>query len=189
MTWPWPEGESWRVGATHDTTKSIWSALDFSLSQWDCRWIYNESCIEPYTPKVLAMHSGTVTRFSRCNVRITHSTGWAPNYYHMDDLTANNFSTIQQGESIGRYAKTYENSICEGGVSRNPHVHFDLIDPDGKHQSLDGWEINGYKVHAGIKDYDRDCDRCYFEKKKKKFCPYTSIKHEKWWWTTKIVDF
>ena len=190
MTWPWLEGEAWRVGGTHYTTRNIPSALDVAESRGVCRWKYDHTCVEPSTPKVTAMHSGIVTRFSRCNTRITHSTGWATNYYHMDHLIHQSLETVKQGDAIGQYADRYNNSICEGGRSYNAHLHFDFIDPSGRHQNLDGWEINGYKVHAGAKNYDTDCDRCYLEKKGIKYCPYRgTVKHEKWWWTTKIVNF
>ena len=190
MTWPWMEGKSWRVGGTHYTTKGIPSALDVSESRGQCRWKYDHTCVEPSTPQILAMHSGTVTRFSRCNIRITHSSGWATNYYHMDKLIHRSNQQVSQGDVIGRYADRYNNSICEGGKSFNAHLHFDLINPTGKHQNLDGWEINGYKVHAGQTNYDTNCDICYLEKKGKKYCPYKgTVKHDKWWWTTKVPGF
>ena len=174
MTWPWPDGESWNVGGTHGHGR-VWSALDFHDNLGKCWWKKDRECIES-TPLIYAMHSGTVSRAtSKCNIRITHPSGWATNYYHMDDLKFENGDYVNNGEAIGRYAGDYETALCNGGRTTGPHLHLDLINGDGRHESLDGWSISGYKIKAGTKDYDENCKRCNFQKDGKTYCPYDSI--------------
>ena len=185
MTWPWPEGESWFVGGTHTMTGDkygVFSALDVYAPGGVCSWEGDNSCVENFTPQVTAMHSGKVNKISRCSLKIIHESGWATSYYHLDLLDYPNIQTgiiVKQGDIIGRYAGRYDVALCTGGTSTGPHLHFDLIDQFGKPYSLDGREINGYKVKAGKKSYDRNCNRSYLTKNGRKYCPNKqTILHE-----------
>ena len=176
LTWPWPVKEQWTVGGTHGHNQ-IWSGLDMNAFGGTCRWDNaackdNGDCCVEATPNLLAMSSGTVSSvISKCQIRINHSSGWGISYYHMDDLKFKPGDYVQKGQVIGKYAGDYPTAICEGGKSAGPHLHMDLHS-NGQAHSLDGKVINGYKVHAGQKDYDTDCSRCWFEKGCMKYCPY-----------------
>ena len=184
LTWPWPIGESWGVGGTHGSDK-VWSALDIYDGNGMCCWGDEKRCGEgckestpscgkdcrESTPMLLAMHSGEVSGVTQCNLRITHSSGWGTNYYHMDDVKVRNGDVVTAGQEIGRYAGTYNVALCSGGWSTGPHLHLDLIGKSGRHESLDGMLISGYKIKAGTENYDKDCRRCNFKKDGKTFCP------------------
>ena len=172
MTWPWPEGEAWRVSGTHDGpyNEGVWSALDMLDGKGRCNWIRNRNCTED-TPLVYSMFSGTVDFVTNCKLSIVHSTGWAIDYYHMDKIMLKPGQKIKKNQPIGRYAGNYKTALCHGGYTIKPHLHIDLVNPSGTYASLDGRKINGYKIKAGIKDYDTNCNRSYFKKNGKKYCP------------------
>ena len=112
MTWPWPEGEAWRVFGTHGygSDHGIWSSLDMQHGNSSCDWIHNRSCTEE-TPLVYSMFTGIVSFVTKCQVSIVHSTGWAIRYYHMDNITVRTKQTVQKNEPIGRYAGNYRTAL------------------------------------------------------------------------------
>ena len=171
MTWPWPEGESWRVSGTHHAiTNGVWSSLDMLDGKGTCDWKVDHSCTED-TPLVYSMFTGTVRSISKCQLTIVHSTGWGIKYYHMDKIMVKPQENVKRNQPIGRYAGDYKTALCHGGVTIKPHLHIDLMNPSGSFTSFDGQIINGYKIKAGIIDYDTDCSRTYFEKNNNKYCP------------------
>ena len=171
LEWPWPTGESWQVGGTHGDG-NVWSALDIKDGKGRCWWnSWNGYGCTESTPMLLAMHSGKVSGVTQCNLRITHSSGWGTNYYHMDDIKVRNGDDVMAGQEIGRYAGKYDVALCNGGRSTGPHLHLDFIGKSGRHENLDGMLISGYKIKAGTKAYDDDCTRCNFKKGGKTFCP------------------
>ena len=78
MTWPWAEGEAWRVSGTHDGPydEGTWSALDMLDGKGRCNWIRNRNCTEE-TPLVYSMFAGTVSFVTKCKLSIVHKSGWA----------------------------------------------------------------------------------------------------------------
>ena len=177
LTWPWPSGESWAVGGTHGHGR-VWSALDIYDGNGKCNWDEDDGgdkgCVES-TPMLLAMHSGKVSGVTQCNLRITHPSGWATNYYHMDDIKVMNGEDVSAGQEIGRYAGKYNAALCSGGRTTGPHLHLDFLSKSGRHENLDGMLISGYKIKAGTKAYDADCRRCNFKKDGKTLCPFDKI--------------
>ena len=171
LNWPWPNGKSWRVGGTHSRS---WSSLDFSDGITKCSWSRDQDCIVA-TPLVYSMHSGTVRSVSKCNIVIIHSSGWATQYYHMDDIKFKNGDYVKASQAIGRYAGDYKTALCDAGRTTGPHLHLSLKKiVNGKSlrpQTLDGWLISGYKVKAGVEAYDKNCERCNFQKDGRTYCP------------------
>lgn len=102
MNLPWRSGVYWYSGGAHSNTGSgyPYSSLDFYDNSGG--WGGNN------TPYVQAAHSGTVTRYSSCNVRVTHSSGYATNYYHMSNLSVSSGDYVSSGMNIGRYADNYK---------------------------------------------------------------------------------
>ena len=175
MTWPWPEGEAWLVSGTHTYggpgRSKVWSSLDMLDGKGKCNWISNKNCTED-TPLLYAMFSGKIGKMvTKCKLSIVHSTGWTVDYYHMDKIIVKPLQHVRKGQPVGRYAGNYKTALCHGGGSVKPHLHIDLVNPSGSYKSLDGWKINEYKIHAGIRDYDTNCNRSYFEKNDIKYCP------------------
>ena len=125
LTWPWPDGESWRVGGTHGHY-GIMSSLDISSFMTDCKWRSKDNKCNETTPLIYAMHSGIVSDVTKCRMIITHPTGWAIKYYHMDDIRFKDGDYVSTSEVIGRYAGDYETALCNGGGSVGPHLHIVL---------------------------------------------------------------
>ena len=175
MNWPWPKGSKWvSFGGSHssDGNGNVHSSLDF----WRPTLCFFWGCD---TPWVYSAHSGRVANrpFSRCNVRIVHSSDWQTDYYHMDDLLVSPGQYVEQGQLLGRYANDYETATCNGGSSLGPHLHFSLVNPVGEYESLDGWNISGYRITMSNKNYDRDCSKTYFEKNGRKYCHLEPLSH------------
>ena len=123
-----------------------------------------------------AAHSGRVGSWQvECSTTIIHPSGWQTQYYHMQTPMVKPEDEVEVGQPIGRYASNLKTAICVGGGATNPHVHFTLRGPNGKAESLDGWFIGGYKIHAGAKPYDWNCSRCYFEKSGQTYCPWNMV--------------
>ncbi|CAH9054196.1 Protease LasA [Pseudoalteromonas sp. CIP111854] len=156
MRLPWPSGNAWYSGGAHSNTGSgyPYSSLDFNNGSGG--WGSN-------TPWVQASHSGRVTRYSSCSIRVTHSSGYATQYYHMDNLQYQSGDTISSGAWLGRYANNRNQALCQGGSSSGPHVHFSLLN-NGRFISLHNWYISGYRIDVGNSNYDDNCWNFYFEK-------------------------
>ena len=178
LTWPWPNGKSWKVGGTHGY-RGVWSDLDPQDGLQSCRWnadTGDTGCKEESVPLVYAMHSGVVSGVTKCNIRITHPSGWATQYYHMDDIKFKNGDNVEADQAIGVYAGDYETALCNRGRTTGPHLHLSLINAKtGRKESLDGKMISGYKIKTGTEAYDTNCDRCNYQKDGKTYCPWDSL--------------
>lgn len=167
MQLPWPSGQGWYSGGAHSNTGSgyPYSSLDFNNGSGG--WGSN-------TPWVQAAHAGTVTRYSSCNIRVTHSSGYATQYYHMDSLQYSSGDYVGQGAWLGRYANRYNQALCQGGQSSGPHVHFSLLQ-NGYFVSLQNKYLSGYRVDVGNSNYDDNCNNFYFEKNGSRYCAWRRL--------------
>lgn len=161
---PWTSGYSFRAGGAHGFDGSSWplSSLDFYYPYGNTGWGGTK-------PNIYSSHGGTVTWFSRCNMRVTHSSGIATNYYHMDNLQYASGSYINAGTYIGTYANTKSASLCEGGQSTGPHLHLSLI-KNGYYTSLQGYNFSGFYIAVGSSQYDTNCSRNYLWKNGTSYC-------------------
>ncbi|NMM40266.1 M23 family metallopeptidase [Pseudoalteromonas arctica] len=166
MDLPWPSGY-WYSGGAHSNTGSgyPYSSLDFNNGSGG--WGAN-------TPYVQAAHGGTVTRFSSCNIRVTHSSGYSTNYYHMSNLQYSSGDYVQPGAWLGRYANSYNQALCDGGQSSGPHVHFTLL-YNGQQVSLHNQYISGHRIDVGNSNYDDNCNRFYFERNGYRTCAWDRL--------------
>ncbi|MBE0362827.1 LasA protease [Pseudoalteromonas ulvae UL12] len=166
---PWPSGYAWYSGGAHSNTGSgyPYSSLDFNNGSggWGSS-----------TPWVQASHGGTVTRYSSCNIRVTHPNGYATSYYHMDSLQYNSGDVVPAGAWLGRYASNYSQALCEGGQSSGPHIHWSLL-YNGRFVSLHNQYISGYRVDVGNSNYDDNCSSFYFEKNGYRTCAWRRLYH------------
>ncbi|ESP92850.1 MULTISPECIES: M23 family metallopeptidase [Pseudoalteromonas] len=169
MNLPWPSGYAWYSGGAHSNTGSgyPYSSLDFNNGSGG--WGSN-------TPWVQAAHGGKVTRYSACNIRVTHSSGYSTQYYHMDNLQYSTGDYISAGDWLGRYANNRNMALCQGGQSSGPHVHFSLL-YNGRFISLHNAYISGYRIDVGNYNYDGNCYRFYFEKNGYKTCAWSRLYH------------
>ncbi|BBN82836.1 peptidase M23 [Pseudoalteromonas sp. A25] len=167
MQLPWPSGYAWYSGGAHSNTGSgyPYSSLDFNNGSGG--WGSN-------TPWVQAAHGGTVTRYSSCSIRVTHSSGYATQYYHMDSLQYQSGDVISSGSWLGRYAYNKNQALCQGGSSTGPHVHFSLLN-NGRFISLHNWYISGYRIDVGNRNYDDNCWNFYFEKNGNVTCAWQRL--------------
>ncbi|KPH63226.1 M23 family metallopeptidase [Pseudoalteromonas porphyrae] len=166
MNLPWPSGY-WYSGGAHSNTGSgyPYSSLDFNNGSGG--WGSN-------TPYVQAAHGGTVTRFSSCNIRVTHSSGYSTSYYHMSNLQYNSGDYVQPGAWLGRYANSKGQALCEGGQSSGPHVHFTLL-YNGQQVSLHNQYISGHRIDVGNSNYDSNCNNFYFERYGYRTCAWQPL--------------
>jgi LasA protease len=154
MQLPWPRGDRWYGGGAHgnDGSSRPYSSLDYAYDwpRWGGRVYYCNSA-----------HSGNVSVFSSCNLRITHSTGWATQYYHMDNIAVRTGASVSRNARIAQYASSQRQALCDGGSSTGPHVHFSLLF-NGRHVSLQGYRFSNYEVNIGSFSYDDDCRRFFY---------------------------
>ncbi|WP_257325694.1 M23 family metallopeptidase [Pseudoalteromonas rhizosphaerae] len=167
MNLPWSSGYYWYSGGAHSNTGSgyPYSSLDFNNGSGG--WGAN-------TPYVQAAHGGTITRFSSCNIRVTHSSGYSTNYYHMSNLQYSSGDFVQSGAWLGRYANNYYQALCEGGQSSGPHVHFTLL-YNGQQVSLHNQYISGHRIDVGNSNYDDNCNNFYFERNGYRTCAWDRL--------------
>ena len=85
---------------------------------------------------------------------------------------------VLAGQELGYYARNKRAALCEGGASTGAHVHFTLM-KDGRPVSLHNMEISGYRIQAGSKNYDHNCENAYMEKDGEKFCPHSKVVNNK----------
>jgi LasA protease len=172
---PWTLGQmGWSFNAVHTTGGGCAtptcgaprSSIDFSLG-----WPVWGSDTSP--AQVLAANDGVVTKFSGCNLRVTHSNGWATNYYHLSGALVRTGDTVVVGQPLAIYANNTAEALCQGGSSTGPHVHFSLLNA-GAHVDIDQSELSGWRVNATnvIQDYDSNCSRMYLSRNGVSPCAY-----------------
>ncbi|MBL8309827.1 MAG: M23 family metallopeptidase [Burkholderiales bacterium] len=180
---PWTLGQTgWSFNGVHTTTggcgtapcASPQSLIDFSLG-WPV-WGSDTS-----KARVLAAHDGTVTVFSSCNIRVTHSNGWATNYYHLDAPLVATGAVVYVGQPIAIYANNSAQALCQGGSSTGPHVHFSLL-YNGAHTALDQSTLSGWTVNATLSsgDYDSLCTHMNLSRAGITACAYNGASPSAW---------
>lgn len=169
MQLPWRQGYWWIPNGAHSHTGSGYpfSSIDVSYN-WP--WWYGR------TYSVAAAHSGTVRVFSRCQVRVTHPSGWATNYYHLEGIQVRNGQWVGRNTKLANYASNRGTALCQGGSSTGPHLHFSLL-YNGRYHSLHGVNLGPYKVDVGRYNYDDNCSSfwLYNEYRRRRECAWTSI--------------
>jgi LasA protease len=190
---PWLVGQTgWSFNGVHSTTGGCPSAtcgsprssIDFSRG-WPV-WGTNTA-----DARVLAMHGGTVTVFSSCNIRVTDSaSGWATNYYHLSNLQISNGATVYAGQWIANYADNSAQALCQGGSSTGPHTHVTLIQ-SGSQVDLHLSEMSGWRVNAEFvtRDYDSDCSRMNLTRSSITACAYQGSNPAAWGMHTLPANF
>lgn len=163
---PYPIGQSWQTwGGTHSnsgTNSGPKSSLDFRLGRLnfgaDTSNIWVASAI-----------NGRVVRHSSCFVEVIGDNGWSTGYYHLDNIVVSSGQRISRNTRLSNYADNKPQSLCQGGSSNGPHVHFSLK-RNGAHFSLDQVLLSGYKVTEGRRDYDTDCNHFYLVRDGRRVC-------------------
>jgi LasA protease len=149
---PWKHNQAWFFNGVHTQTGSdpgVMNSIDVARS-FAINWGDNTG-----TDYVVAAHAGTVTVFSSCNVRVTAPNGWATSYYHLSNVVVSSGMQVSANDTIGVYANSLSQALCQGGHSTRPHLHFSLLQ-NGAFAALDGTDLGGYIVHAGRYSYDAD---------------------------------
>ena len=166
---PFAIPRAWQFNGVHTWTGnddgSPMSSLDFA-SSWSQTWGSDTS-----SDWVAAAHDGEVTVYSSCFVQVTHESGWATRYYHLDNVQVTTGQQVLAGETLAVYADAESQALCSGGHSNGPHVHFALLQA-GQYTSLDGVELSGYAVHPGTSSYDSSQARMWLEKRDEKHFAY-----------------
>lgn len=172
---PYDHTRGWFFGGVHtwtgDNNGSPMSSIDLARS-WNSNW--GDDLTGDW---VAAAHDGIVTRYSSCFIRITHSSGWATDYYHLDNTQFNTGDEVRAGDKISNYADTLAQAICQGGHSQGPHVHFALV-KDGERYALHDVELSKWKIHPGTSSYDYSTQRMWLIKNGvKKYAFQNTVSH------------
>lgn len=165
---PWPRGNQWTGGGAHgdDGRSRPYASLDFARG-----WPKWGGTVYP----TMASNSGNVSIRSSCSLRVTHTSGWATNYYHMDKISVRKGQSVSRGASIAVYASGKSQALCNGGSSTGPHVHLTLLNA-GRLVSVQGHVFSGYKVNVGRSSYDDDCRYFYWtDSRGNKVCAWTRM--------------
>lgn len=89
--------------------------------------------------------------YSLCSgwTRVIHDNGYSTDYYHLED-----YQWLDGDVQTGHYLGTQGNSLCAGGSTTGPHIHFALRaydDPDaaGWYTALNGLTLGGWTFVEG----------------------------------------
>ncbi|WP_044836436.1 M23 family metallopeptidase [Thalassomonas actiniarum] len=151
MQMPWRQGYTWISNGAHSHTGSGYPLSSIDVS-------YNWPGWGAQTYSVASAHSGWVSVFSACQVRVTNPNGWGTNYYHLDHIEVNDGQWVDGNTKLGVYASSRRNALCQGGSSTGPHLHFSLL-YNGAYRSLQGVNIGPYDINVGNYNYDGNCSR------------------------------
>ena len=169
---PFNHSESWEFNGVHTWTGSDdgspMSSIDIAKS-WGISWGDNTDDIW-----VSAAHEGVVTVFSTCFIRITHESGWATDYYHLDNPVVKSGDQVISGQFIANYANNLAQATCQGGRSSGPHLHFALV-KNGQRYALKNKSLSLWKVHPGQQSYDSNRATMWLEKKGVKQYAYSGL--------------
>jgi LasA protease len=168
---PYPIGQAWQTwGGTHTFTgsgSSPYSSLDFRANR-------NGFGTNTSNIWVSSASQGSAIRHSSCFVEVLASGGWSTTYYHLDNVQVNTNQNVSKNTRLANYADNLNQSLCDGGQSNGPHLHFSLK-RNGVYASLDGVKLSGYEVHAGRSNYDSDCSFFWLGNTNAKSCNGTPI--------------
>jgi len=168
---PYPIGQAWQTwGGTHSFTgqnSGPRSSLDFRSNRGG--FGSNTSNIW-----VSSASGGRAVKHSSCFVEVLASGGWSTTYYHLDNVQINTGQSVSRNMRLANYANNLSQSICDGGMSNGPHVHFSLK-RNGIYVSLDKVKLSGYEVQDGRRDYDSNCNFFWLDDSGTKFCNGTPI--------------
>jgi len=149
--------ESWTFNGVHNwsgVAGSDMSSIDMS-DGWP-GWGADTSNIW-----VAAAAPGTVTRYSGCWLRVTHSDGWMTAYYHLENPQVSTGNFVSYNQRLANYANTLAEATCNGGSSTGPHLHFALL-RNGAYVAIHGTILSGWSINATCPDpYDTDHDCMY----------------------------
>lgn len=168
---PYPIGQSWQTwGGTHSFSgqnSGPRSSLDFRQ---------NRSGFGSNTTNlwVSSSSSGSAVKHSSCFAEVLATGGWSTTYYHLDRIQVNTGQRISRNTRLANYADNLTQSLCDGGMSNGPHVHFSLK-RNGVYVSLDKVTLSGYEIQDGRRDYDTDCRFFWLDDNGTKFCSGTPI--------------
>lgn len=110
---------------------------------------------------MVAAHAGTVRVLSRCQVRVTHPSGWATNYYHMDQIQVSNGQQVSADTKLGVYAGNINTALCE--VAAPPdRTCISRCSTTAPSFPCRGASFGPYRINVGTSNYDNDCRRYYF---------------------------
>ena len=173
---PFNHNSAWVFNGVHTWTGENngdpMSSIDFTLS-WGENWGTNTN-----SNWVAAASDGIVSVFSSCFVRVTHPSGWATDYYHLDNIQFNHGEEVRAGQLIANYASNMDQALCDGGSSTGPHLHFAIVQ-NGERAVLNGTELSKWLVHSGWNSYDGDHARMWLERDaEKKFVFFSRVDHK-----------
>ena len=163
---PFARPQAWQFNGAHTWSgadnDSPMSSIDFTRS-WSIDWGDDTA-----TDWISASHDGVVSVFSSCYVQVQHDSGWATQYYHLDNVQVEPGQRVRAGDLIGIYSSNEEQALCTGGSSTGPHLHFALL-KDGSYTGLQDIELSGYRIHPGDYSYDSNRDRMWLEKRGQRY--------------------
>ena len=163
---PFARPQAWQFNGAHTWTgtdnDSPMSSIDFTRS-WSIDWGDDTA-----SDWISASHDGLVSVFSSCFVQVQHDSGWATQYYHLDNVQVEPGQRVRAGDLIGVYSSSEDQALCSGGSSTGPHLHFALL-KDGSYTELQGVELSGYRIHPGDYSYDSNRDRMWLEKRGQRY--------------------
>jgi LasA protease len=168
MQFPFPVDKSWYFGGAHADNGSgfPFSSLDFYKG--------GEDWGSTITETVRASAGGTVKKHSSCFVEVIHSGQWSTGYYHMGPISVTTGTVVTANQSLGKYANSKSQALCDGGDSTGPHVHWSLYSSQAE-ASLSGMVLSGWKISVGTSNYDENCNRMYLTKDGVKKCASTKV--------------
>jgi hypothetical protein len=173
---PFDHSKQWFFNGVHtfngeDGNGDPMSSIDLTRI-WSLKW--GDVTSEDW---VAAATDGVVTKFSSCYMRVTHDSGWATDYYHLDNIQYETGDVVQAGDKVANYANTIAQATCQGGHSTGPHVHFTLFH-DGELAPLSNIKLSKWGIHPGTVSYDASHDSMWLIKEgTKKYAYDNNIEH------------